>query len=294
MNLNKVFKKPKAAYGLALPSIIIIMLVTVFPMLYSLYMSFTNFALNVNRPVKFVGFGNYIAALKDVNFWNSVFNTLELGIPSLAIQLVVGLALALVLNRKIKFRAFIIALLVIPNMIAPSAAGLSFRLLYSPKYGPINDILSRITGKLIEVDWLGTPRLAMNSLILVDSWKLLPFVMLVLLAGLTAISIEPYESAKIDGANSLQMFRYITLPLLMPVLKVVFIFRVIDLMKVFDLIYMLTMGGPGSATETVSYFTFDVGFRFLRIGYAAAISYMLFFVVAIVMKFGMFKRKSGE
>lgn len=281
----KTVRYRKIAYFLVIPTTFILLVLTVFPLLYSFYVSFTDYALNVAKKPSFSGLSNYISAFSDMRFIGSIFNTIKIAIPALILEVLLGLIFALVLNRKVKFRAIIVALLVTPVMIAPSAAGLSFRLLYSPQYGPINYLLSKIAGQTIMIDWLGNVKSAINSIMLVDVWQNTPFVALVLLAGLSAISMELYEAGKIDGANAISAFRYITLPMLKPVLVVVILFRTIDLVKFFDLVFVLTMGGPAASTETLSFYTYFIGLRYLRVGYGAAISFIILISVGILVSF---------
>jgi len=282
--LSNSFKKKKIAYILIFPSVLVIICVTIFPLLYSSYMSLTEYSLNLGKPPTFIGLKNYLNALSDSRLLNSAITTLKIGAPALILEIIFGMLLALLLNSmKFKLRGLILALLVTPVMIAPSAAALAFRLLYSPQYGPINDILSRITGRTVLIDWLGSIKLVSSSVMLVDVWQMTPFVMLVLLAGISAISPELYEAGKIDGGTSFDLFRYITMPLLKPVLIVVVLFRTIDILKLFDVVFVLTMGGPASSSETISFYTYFVALRFLRIGYGAALSFIILFGIAILI-----------
>jgi len=197
------------------------------------------------------------------------------------LELVIGLGLALLLNRKIMGKRIITSLLITPVMISPIVTGLIWRMLYHEKYGAINGFL-RMIGINAEWAWLADPNLAVLAVILTDVWEWTPLVMMVLLAGLQSISLEPYESARIDGASPLQIFAYITLPLIrLPILAVVLI-RVIDTIKLFDIIYVLTMGGPGGRTETISFYAYLVGFRYFRMGYAAALSYLILIITIIL------------
>jgi len=265
-----------------LPVILIILAITIFPLIYSLSLSFFFCDLRRGGRWIFAGLSNYaLALLNDHRVWSSFRNTLYIGAPAIGLELIVGLGLALLLNRKIVGKRIITSLLVMPVMISPIVAGLIWRMLYHEKYGAINGFL-KMLGINAEWAWLADPNLAIWAVVFTDVWEWTPLVMMVLLAGLQSISIEPYESARIDGASSLQIFTYITLPLLrLPILAVVLI-RVIDTIKLFDIIYVLTMGGPGGRTETISFYTYLVGFRYFRMGYAAALSYLIL-VITIVL-----------
>lgn len=262
-----------------IPVLGLILAITIFPLIYSIGISLTYYYLPAGISPRFVGIKNYITAFQDSVFWNSVKITFKIAIPALFLEFFIGFALALLLNGVRKGRAIITGFLISPVMIAPAAAAMAFRLLYHPQYGPINAFLSTLFRKPVQIDWLGSPEISFFSILLVDVWQMTPFVMLILLAGLSGISKELYESAKVDGGSPFQMFRYITLPLLRLPIIVAILIRMIDLLKFFDLVYVLTMGGPARTTETVSFFTYFAGLRFFRVGYGAALSLILLFMV---------------
>ena len=262
-----------------IPVLGLILAITIFPLIYSIGISLTYYYLPAGISPRFVGIKNYITAFQDSVFWNSVKITFKIAIPALFLEFFIGFALALLLNGVRKGRTIITSFLVSPVMIAPAAAAMAFRLLYHPQYGPINAFLSTLFRKPVQIAWLGSPEISFFSILLVDVWQMTPFVMLILLAGLSGISEELYESAKVDGGSPFQMFRYITLPLLRLPIIVAILIRMIDLLKFFDLVYVLTMGGPARTTETVSFFTYFAGLRFFRVGYGAALSLILLFMV---------------
>ncbi len=265
-----------------LPVIAVLLAITIFPLIYSLSLSFFFCDLRRGGRWIFAGLSNYANAIfSDSRVWSSFRNTFFIGGPAIGLELIIGLGLALLLNRKIPGRRIITSLLITPVMISPIVAGLIWRMLYHEKYGAINGFLNMI-GINVEWAWLADPDLAVLAVILTDVWEWTPLVMMVLLAGLQSIPIEPYESARIDGASSFQIFTYITLPLIkLPILAVLLI-RVIDTIKLFDIIYVLTMGGPGGRTETISFYTYLVGFRYFRMGYAAALSYLILIITVIL------------
>lgn len=262
-----------------IPVLGLILAITIFPLIYSIGISLTYYYLPAGISPRFVGIKNYITAFQDSEFWNSVKITFKMAIPALFLELFIGFALALLLNGVRKGRTVITSFLVSPILIAPAAAGLAFRLLYHPLYGPINAFLSTLFKKPVQIDWLSSPEISFFSILLVDVWQMTPFVMLILLAGLSGISEEIYESAKIDGGSPFQIFRYITVPLLRSSIIVAILIRMIDILKLFDLVYVLTMGGPARTTETISFFTYYAGLRFFRVGYGAALSFILLFMV---------------
>jgi multiple sugar transport system permease protein len=223
-----------------------------------------------------VGLRNYTEALfGDRRFVESVWNTVVIILPSLIAELLLGLGLALLLNRVIKGRPIITALLAIPAMVSPVMAAMAWRMLFGVKYGAINN-LGRQTGLLdVYFDWFSTPFLSIVTIVLVEVWHNTPFMMLVLLAGLQSIPQELYESARVDGASAWQTFWSITLPLLKFTMAVGIMIRMIDLTKLFGLIFVLTYGGPGGATETVAFTTYLVGFNDFRMSYASALAYLI-------------------
>ena len=263
-------------YAFASPSLALIGVVILFPLAYAFYLSLVNFDLSVGPDAEFVGVRNYTEALlRDARFLGSVWNTAVIIAPSLAFELLLGLGLALLLNRNIRGRPIVTALIAIPAMVSPVMAGMAWRMLFGVKFGAINN-LGRQLGLLdVYFDWFSSPFVSIVSVVLVEVWHNTPFMMLVLLAGLQSIPQELYEAARADGATPWQSFWSITLPLLKFTMAVGIMIRMIDLTKLFGLIYILTFGGPGSSTETVAFTTYIVGFKDFRMGYAAALSYVI-------------------
>ena len=260
----------------ASPALFLIALVIVFPLAYAFYLSFQNFDLSVGSDYEFVGMKNYTEALfRDQRFLGSVFNTAAIIAPSLALELLLGLGLALLLGRVIRGRPVITAFLAIPAMVSPVMGAMAWRMMYGVKYGAINN-LGRQLGLLdVYFDWFASPFISVIAVVLVEIWLNTPFMMLVLLAGLQSIPQEIYDSAKVDGASAWQTFWSVTLPLLKFTMAVGVMIRLIDLTKLFGLIFLLTFGGPGGATETVAFNTYLVGFKDFRMSYASALSYLI-------------------
>jgi multiple sugar transport system permease protein len=282
-------------YYFVAPAAIFLFVGTIFMMGYSLVISLTQYQLQLNTAPEFTGLSNYVEALQDEKFLRSIYQTVLIGAPALVGEFVLGFTLALMLNRNFPGRSVAISLIATPVMISSAAAGMAFRLLYEPRYGPINDILSRLTGTTVQIDWLGSVALARPAMTFVDIWHASPFVMLLLLAGLGGISDDIYEAAKVDGANAVQMFTRITVPLLKPVLILIVLLRGVDLTRIFDFIYIMTKGGPGTETQTVSFYIFTNGLQFFRVGYGAAMAWLLAFVTIIFAKYylDLMKKKEG-
>ena len=269
-------RKQWEPFAFASPSLVLIALVIVFPLIYAFYLSLHNFDLSVGSDYEFVGGRNYVEALlRDQRFLGSVWNTAVIIAPSLAIELLLGLGLALLLGRVIRGRPIITALLAIPAMVSPVMGAMAWRMMYGVKYGAINN-LGRQLGVLdVYFDWFASPVISVIAVVLVEIWLNTPFMMLVLLAGLQSIPQELYDSAKVDGASAWQSFWSVTLPLLKFTMAVGVMIRMIDLTKLFGLIFLLTFGGPGGATETVAFNTYLVGFKDFRMSYASALSYVI-------------------
>jgi multiple sugar transport system permease protein len=267
----------------ASPSLVLIAVVIVFPLAFSFYLSLQNFDLSVGPDYQFVGVRNYAEALlRDRRFVGSLWNTAVIIAPSLVCELLLGLGIALLLNRVIRGRPLVTALLAIPAMVSPVMAAMAWRMLFGVKYGAINN-LGRQLGVLdVYFDWFSTPLLSVVTIVLVEVWHNTSFMMLVLLAGLQSIPQELYEAAKADGASAWQRFWSITLPLLKFTMAVGVMIRLIDLTKLFGLIYVLTFGGPGGTTETVAFNTFLTGFNDFRMSYASALSYLIIFGVLML------------
>jgi len=271
-----VKRKQWEPLAFAAPSLALIALVIVFPLIYSFYLSLQNFDFSVGPDYEYIGGKNYVEALvKDQRFLGSVWNTAVIIAPSLALELLLGLGIALLLSRATRGRPIITALLAIPAMVSPVMAAMAWRMMFGVKFGAINN-LGRQVGLLdVYFDWFATPFLSIVSVVLVEIWHNTPFMMLVLLAGIQSIPQELYEAARADGASPWQRFWSITLPLLKFTMVVGVMIRLIDLTKLFGLIFVLTYGGPGSSTETVAFTTYLVGFKDFRMSYAAALSYVI-------------------
>jgi multiple sugar transport system permease protein len=267
---------------LVAPTVAVMVLTTLFPLAYSLAVSFTHYELARGTGWEFAGWANYREALHDERFLSSAVQTAEIILPALAAAFGLGFGLALWLNRGFPGRGIFLSLLAVPIMVAPTAAAMSFALLLTPKYGAVNDLLSVLTGDRVLIDWLGSPALARLSVAGVQVWRWAPFFMLVLLAGLQSIPDELYEAGRVDGASRRQLFRFITLPLLAWPALVGLLVGFIDLVKLFDTVYIMTTGGPGGSTETVTFYTYFTGVRFFHVGYGAALSFYVLVSVLLL------------
>ena len=263
-------------FAFASPSLALITLVILFPLAYSFWLSFRNFDLSVGPDSEFIGGANYVEALvRDSRFINSIWNTAIIIGPSLVLELLVGLGLALLLSRIGRGRAIITALRAIPAMVSPVMAAMAWRMMFGVKYGAINNLGRQLGVIDVYFDWFSNPFISIVAIVLVEVWHNSAFMMLVLLAGLQSIPQELYDAGKADGAEGWRSFWYITLPLLKFTMVVGLMIRLIDLTKLFGLIFVLTFGGPGGTTETVAFSTYLAGFNDFRMSYAAALSYVI-------------------
>ncbi|HEX9598766.1 MAG TPA: sugar ABC transporter permease [Gaiellaceae bacterium] len=273
-------RAPLFAWLMVLPAVAVLLAVTVYPLIYSLRESFYRLELTYSPIPHWVGLQNYVDAFtNDPRFWPALGRSLYLVGFGVAIELVLGFALALALNRLGRPRTLVTALLLVPVMIAPVAVAIEGVVVFNESWGPLNYLLSLIglNGPI----WLGNRTVALKTILLADIWQWTPFVAIIVAAGLRTLPGEVYEAAAVDGASRWQTFRTLTLPLLQPLLIVTVLIRAMDIFKTFDTIFVMTGGGPGSATETASFYTYLQGLRFFSFGYAAAISYIQLIVISV-------------
>lgn len=260
-----------------LPSVIALLLVLAIPLGYSLITSFFDTNLKYQGLGEFVGLQNYIDVIKDVYFRDSVKTTLIFTVGVVILEFLAGLIIALLLNNIRKGRNLFFTIIIVPMMITPIAVGLIWRLLLHSDLGIVNYVLSLfgISGKA----WLADASLALKTVMFIDIWQNVPYMVLVILAGLVTLPTEPYEAAAIDGASRTQSFFRLTIPMMLPTFSVVLLLRTITALKTYDLIFVLTRGGPGSTTEVISYHIYQQAFRYLEIGKASAMSYLLLLLI---------------
>jgi multiple sugar transport system permease protein len=268
----------RLAAGLALPAWVLLLAIFALPILGALWLSFRNETLGAFAPPRFVGLGNYATALADPRFWEAVRTTVLLTVLCLLVQMPIGIALALVLERNLRGTALFRTALVIPMLLTPVAVGLIWRFMFDADLGIINWGLSRLG--VDGPNWLGSRWGAVWAVVIVDSWQSVPFVMLVVLAGLAGLPKGPREAAMIDGARGWQVLVFVTLPALMPVILVTLMIRVIDSLKMFDIVFILTnRGGPGTATQTLGMLIYNTGFGFFETSRAAAMGVLMVLLV---------------
>lgn len=264
--------------GFISPALVLLFFITVYPVLYVSYLSLHR-RLLIFDISRFVGADNYLFLVQDDRFWNALRNTVYFTGVSVSLELILGLSIAVLINRAFRLKGLVRAIVLIPWAVPTVVSAKMWEWMYSTDFGILNFFLG--TG----VNWLGDPFWAIHAAILMDVWKTTPFVIILLTAGLQVIPRELYHAAKIDGAGSRAIFRNITLPLLKPVILVVLIFRTLDAFRVFDAVYVLTGGGPANTTETLSIYAYKVLFQTLQFGYGSAISVIVFLCTACISLF---------
>jgi ABC-type sugar transport system permease subunit len=254
----------------------------VFPLVWSLYLSFCRYTDTANLPAEWTGGDNYARILSNPDIWTNFIVTAQFTLLSVGLQLFVGFGMALLLHRPFRLKGFVTTCILLPMMLSPVVVGLFWRFLLDANFGLVNWILQavfRVQDPVNPINWLSDPRNAMWSLVIVDTWMWSPFVMLISLAGLSAVPPHLYEAAEVDRASGWFKFRHITLPMVAPLVMIALLFRTMDCFKIFDLVYVLTGGGPGDATKTVSYSLYKLAFDQHRTGYACALAYIILLVI---------------
>jgi multiple sugar transport system permease protein len=263
-----------------LPAIGWILIFSIFPLLYAIYTSFFSFTTAGKRN-QFVGLDNFARLFEDANLHQGLMTTLRFVIATVSVEMILGVLLALLLNREIRGKNILRAIMTLPLFATPVAVGYLAITLYYEEGGPINSLIQFLGGG--NIPWLSHPTWAQVAIIIVDIWQWTPFVFLVTLAALQGLPQDLYEAAKVDGASTTQLFWRITLPLLRPTLWLVLMLRMIEAFKVNDIPYSLTLGGPGQATKVFTMFTYETSRRFKNHGYGAAQSFLLLVIVSLLV-----------
>jgi multiple sugar transport system permease protein len=251
-----------------LPALLVLVALSIYPLIYAVKVSLTT-SSGAFTPA------NFTRLFQDRLFAISAAQTIVFTLVALGIEFALGLALAVLIDSLARGRTFFRAGLLTPMLLPPVVAAVAWRLIYNPQFGVLNGTLRVLGFNTSALTWTSGENSALLSVILVDVWEWTPFLFLLLSAGLQAIPPEPLEAARIDGARAWQIFRDVTLPLLKPTIVLALLLRAMDLMRIFDQIFILTQGGPGTATETVSLYIYRTAFRFSNFGYAAAMSFVL-------------------
>lgn len=278
--LPRLSRTARTGWAFAAPGLSLLFVVMGLPLLSAALMSLSSLTLRHFRLAPFKGLGNFERVLGDPLFWEATWLTIRYSVITVTGEFVIGLALALMLQKVLRWRAVYFAILTIPMAMSPIAVALIWRMLLQPNLGVINQSL-RALG-LEGVDWFGDPALALATMAAVDIWQQTSFVVLILAAGLAALPREPYEAAEVDGAGAVQQFFYITLPMLRPVAAIAVVIQLINEFRTYDLPFVLTRGGPGNATEVLSYFAYRRAFLGLSLNEGAAAAWILLLIVLVL------------
>lgn len=282
----------RAGWAFAAPGLTMLAIVMGLPVLYALAMALSSMTL-LRPALHITGIGNFLQIMSEPLFWSSLGLTLRYALGAVVGEFLVGLAIALMLRQVVALRGLYFAVLTLPMAMAPVAVALIWRMLLQPNLGIVNQTLTSLG--LPAVDWLGDPQLALKTMIFIDIWQQTSFVVLLLSAGLASLPREPYEAAEVDGAGPLQQFWYITLPLLRPVAMIAVVIQLINEFRTYDLVYILTRGGPGVSTELLSYFAYQRAFKGLALNEGSAAAFILLLIVlliTVVFFFLLERRKS--
>ncbi|RWL18640.1 MAG: sugar ABC transporter permease [Mesorhizobium sp.] len=262
------------------PALVVVGAVIVFPWAFTLWMSVNRWTLGQSR--SFAGMENYLRLASDPRFWESLVHTLTYTSLSVAAPMLLGTVAALIFDARFPLRGLLRGVFVMPMMATPVAVALVWTMMFHPQLGVLNYLLSLVG--IPAQEWIFNAKTVIPSLVAVETWQWTPLVMLIVLGGLASVPREPFESAEIDGANAWQQFRYLTLPMIAPFLMIALIIRTIDALKSFDIIYAMTQGGPGTASETINIYLYNTAFSYYDIGYGSAMA-VVFFIVIVALSF---------
>jgi multiple sugar transport system permease protein len=268
----------RQAFAYPAPAVVTLFLIVIIPIVFNLYLAFNKWTIGLGQP-RFIGLGNFIELLSDERVLNGVKVMIYFSGLSLSLEMVLGLLIAVYFNRQFKGSEIVQAIYILPFAATPVAVALIWRIMLNPEIGVMNYLLRSVglPGSL----WVSSPLTVIPALVMVDVWKWTPMITLIVLAGLKSLPHEPYEAAQIDGASALQIFWYITLPLIRPVLIAALMLRSLDNLKEFDMLYTITQGGPGIASETLYLYSYNVGFSFFKAGYGSALMVVVFLIVLV-------------
>lgn len=289
--MNKTILKRIGPYSVIAPGLLLLAALALYPFVFLVKISFQEYSpINSRNP--FVGLDNYIRLLTYINFWNSIRVTVTFVVAAVAIELVLGLGLALLYNQHLIGKRILRTLILLPIVMTPTVVGLMFRFMMNEQYGILNFFISILGAQ--RTAWLSDINYALPALIATDIWQWTPFMLLILLAGLQGLPEEVYEAVRVDGASKWQAFIYVTVPMLSKVIYIAALLRVIDSFRAYDTVYMMTRGGPINATSTMSWLVYDKGFRTLDFGFGAAICVVMLIIMlsilpAVLRKMDMFE-----
>jgi len=278
----------RIGWMLTIPALLLLLAVFAYPIGLAFWQSFVTKNLGTELQAEFSGFQNYIRMAQDGRFWQSLWNSTVFTTLSIIFEFLLGLGIALVLNQAFRGRNVVRTVAILPWALPTALIALAWSWIFNDQFGVVNDILLRLGLIDTGINWLGNPTLAMVAVIVADVWKTTPFISILLLAGLQSIPDDLYEAHRIDGANAWQSFWQITLPLLLPQIVIALVFRFAQAFGIFDLIAVMTGGGPGGATEMVSLYIYSTVMRYLDFGYGAALVVVTFLLLVLAVAIAAF------
>ncbi len=282
-HLNIEAADRRFGWFMSAPALAMLLAVILFPVFWALFTSIHDYTLIAPNFDTFTGFANYVSALQDAEFRHSLRITAFFVFVVVLIEFVIGFGVALMLNSVERFKPIYYGILLCPLLMNPVIVGLIWRMFLHPSLGIVNYLLS--VASIAPVNWLGSTKVAMWTIVMVDIWHQVSFMIVLLLAGLSALPKEPYEAARVDGAGTFKAFRHITLPLMWPVIIVTLLIRLIFAVKTYDLVYIMTRGGPGTATDLASYFIYRKAFVSLNVGEASAMAAILLMLILLLTSY---------
>jgi multiple sugar transport system permease protein len=280
--LRPSFTERNFRYLLIWPAILVLLLIGIFPLVYLLVVSFQGITMT-ETDTGFIGFRNYAMLFQDERLWQAILHTVMFTAIALPIELVLGLAMAQLFLERIPGRQVFIALLVLPVVVSPIVSGATWSLMFDHRFGPINQIIGWFSGSDAAVLWTINPHLVYPAILAAEIWQWTPFMFLLLLAALANVDRSQLEAASIDGAGWWRTFFKIVLPTIWPVMAIAILIRGLDLFRLFDIVWALTKGGPGTMTETISIFTYVKGFQQFETSYTAAVALLIIILLSVVV-----------
>jgi multiple sugar transport system permease protein len=269
-------------YAMIAPAVLVILLIALFPLVWMLLVSVQNISM-IDEDTSFHGLMNFQRLLTDMRFWESIGHTLMFTAIALPLELILGLLLALLFLEHLPGRPIFIAVLVMPTVISPIVAGAAWRLLFDNRFGPINQVISWFAGKPTTILWLNDPSFVYAAILIAEIWQWTPFMFLLLFASLSNVDPSLSEAARIDGAGFWRILWSITLPVIRPVIVIALLIRGLDLFRLFDVVWALTKGGPGTRTETVSIYAYVQGFQQFETSYTAAMAFVIIVILSVIV-----------
>jgi multiple sugar transport system permease protein len=277
-------KKSHIPWLFVAPSLIVVLMVTIFPTLYSVWISLHKWEPTL-KDHPFIGLGNYQALLSDPRFLHAALITAFLVVVGVFFEMAFGFVFADFVAKGARGHRLVVGLMLLPVMVMPVVVGYTWRLLWDAQYGPINQMIGWIIGRPFQYTWLGQPSTALFAMLVTEIWQWTPFMFIIFYAGMLSLDGEVFEAAEMDGASGWQQFWGLTVPLMQPIIAVAVLIRALDAIKAFDVVYTLTGGGPGTSTETTTFYLYQAGYQFFRLGYGAAGSIVMLIFLSILLTF---------